>query len=85
MSDTHIHIHLGGEGETKVKKSKGKRASRRAATPSSPPTRNKGRKDPKMAKAMRQAHKAAKKKDGTFRKGWNRSKMMSHAHKLKKK
>lgn len=84
MPDTHIHIHLGGEGETQVKRSK-KRSSRRAATPSSPPKRNKGRKDPKMARAMKKAHQKAKKKDGTFRKGWDRSRMMSHAHKLKKK
>lgn len=85
MPDTHIHIHLGEGGSVSSSTPKKRAASRGKSKPSSPPSRNKGRKDPKMAKAMKQAHKAAKRKDGTFRKGWDRSRMMSHAHKLKKR
>jgi len=34
---------------------------------------------------MTEAHKKAKKKDGKFKKGWNQSRLMSEAHRLKRK
>lgn len=45
--------------------------------------KRKGRKDPKLGRAMKAAHARAKKKNGDFRKGWNKSRMMSYAHKLR--
>ena len=42
-------------------------------------------KDPKLSKAMKQAYAKAHKKDGSFRKGWNRSKQLKEAHKLRRK
>ncbi len=38
-----------------------------------------------MSAAMKKANKRAKKKDGSFRKGWNKSKMMKYAHKIRGK
>jgi hypothetical protein len=48
-------------------------------------TRKKTSSDRKMSSAMKQARKDAKKKNGDFRKGWNNSRMMKHAHALKRK
>lgn len=48
-------------------------------------TRKKTSNDRNMSKAMRMANERAKKKNGDFRKGWNRSKMMKYAHKLRAK
>ena len=48
-------------------------------------TRKKTAADRKMSAAMKQARAAATKKNGDWRKGWDNSKMMKHAHKLKKK
>lgn len=38
-----------------------------------------------MSRALKRANSRAKKKDGSFRKGWNRSKMMKYAHKIRRK
>lgn len=48
-------------------------------------TRRKTKSDKMMSKAMDMAHKKAKKKNGDFRKGWDRSRLMSYAHMLKRK
>ena len=88
MADTHIHIHLNGEGEAVTPEKAVKKASRVSRPTKARKTKTKAparRKDPKMAKAMKQAHAVAKKKDGSWKKGWNQGKMMSHAHKLKRK
>jgi len=82
-SDTHIHIHLNGS-EVSSTPTQGKRR-KKAATKASGPKKRTRKKDPKMKAAMKKAHKAAKRKDGTFRKGWDQSKLMKHAHKLKKR
>ena len=47
--------------------------------------RRKGKKDPKMARALKMAHSKAKKKNGDFRVGYDQSKMMSLAHKIRRK
>jgi len=46
--------------------------------------KRKSRKDPKLGRAMKAAHSRAKKKNGEFRKGWDKSRMMSYAHKIRK-
>ena len=48
-------------------------------------TRRKTQNDKIMSKAMRQANAKAKKKNGDFRKGWDRSRLMSYAHTLRRK
>lgn len=48
-------------------------------------TRKKTKNDRLMSRAMRDAADHAKKKNGEFRKGWNQSKMMKYAHKLRRK
>jgi hypothetical protein len=48
-------------------------------------TRRKTPNDRKMSKAMDMAHSKAKKKNGDFRKGWNRSRLMKYAHSLRRK
>ena len=48
-------------------------------------TRRKTKSDRNMSKALRMANNRAKKKNGDFRKGWNRSRMMKYAHKLRAK
>jgi hypothetical protein len=44
-----------------------------------------GKKDPKMAKALKQANDKARKKNGDFKKGFDQSKLMSLAHKIRRK
>lgn len=39
----------------------------------------------KLSKAMSQANKKARKKDGSFRNGWNQKKLMQTAHRLARK
>ncbi len=85
MSDTHIHIHLNGESVAATTSPSPKKSRAKPGKAASPPTKRKGKKNPKLSKAMKKARVAAKKKDGSFRKGWNQSKMMKHAHKLAKK
>ena len=45
----------------------------------------KGKAPSGMSKALKTANKKAKKKDGSFRMGWNRSKMMKYAHNIRGK
>ena len=53
--------------------------------PAPAPRKRRGKKDPKMAKALREAHSKAKKKNGDFRKGYDQKKLMSLAHKIRRK
>ena len=48
-------------------------------------SRKKSSSDKKMSKALKEATAKAKKKNGDFKKGWDQSKLMTYAHKLKKK
>jgi hypothetical protein len=50
---------------------------------SAPKRRRTRGKDPKLSKAMKEAHKKAKTKNGKFRKGWDQSRMLKYAHKIK--
>lgn len=44
-----------------------------------------GKKDPKMARALKKANDMGRKKDKSFRKGWNQRKIMKKAHQLRKR
>ena len=44
-----------------------------------------GKKDPKMARALKKANAMGKKKNGGFKKGWSQSKIMKKAHQLKRR
>ena len=41
-------------------------------------------KDPRLSKAMKAAYAKSHKKNGDWKKGWNRSKMFKEAHRLKR-
>jgi len=56
--------------------------SRRIRKPSAPRKR-KGKPNPRLSRAMKKAYKKAHLKNGKFRKGWNRSRMLKYAHKIK--
>jgi len=45
--------------------------------------KRKGKKNPRLSRAMKKAYKKAHLKNGKFRKGWNRSRMLKYAHKIK--
>tara|TARA_Y100001963_G_C6613390_1_gene368147 strand:+ start:135 stop:401 length:267 start_codon:yes stop_codon:yes gene_type:complete len=47
--------------------------------------KRKGTPDPKMAKALKMANERARKKNGGYKKGFDQSKLMSLAHKLRRK
>ena len=42
-------------------------------------------KDPKLSRAMKDAYAKSHKKNGKFKKGWNRSRMLKEAHRLKRR
>ena len=44
-----------------------------------------GKKDPKMARALRKANSMGRKKNGGLKKGWTQGKIMKKAHQLKKR
>jgi hypothetical protein len=48
-------------------------------------TRKKTSNDKAMSKGLREANAKAKLKNGSWRKGWNQSKLMTEAHRLRKK
>jgi len=53
--------------------------------PTRVPSRPKPRKkDPKMARALEEANRKGRTTQGKFRKGWDQSRIMTLAHKLKK-
>ncbi len=47
--------------------------------------RRKGKKDPKMARALREANSMGRKKSGGYKKGWSQGKIMKKAHQLRRK
>lgn len=64
-------------------------AASKSAAPvvSAKPTRRrtrKGKTAPGMAAALREANKKARKKNGDFRKGYNQSRVMAMAHKIRR-
>ncbi len=44
-----------------------------------------GKKDPKMARALRKANSMGRKKSGGFKKGWSQGKIMKKANQLRKR
>ena len=44
-----------------------------------------GKKDPKMARALRKANAMGRKKAGGYKKGWSQGKIMKKAHQLRRK
>ena len=68
--------------QTSERESEGSRISNRRR---SRPKKRAGKKDPKMARALRKANAMGRKKDKSFRKGWNQSKIMRKAHQLRRK
>lgn len=44
-----------------------------------------GKKDPKMARALKKANSMGRKKSGGFKKGWSQGKIMKKAHQLRRK
>jgi len=55
-----------------------------AKSPASKPNR-KGKSDPKMARALKKANAMGRKKNKSFKKGWNQGKIMSKAHQLRRR
>jgi len=49
------------------------------------PKKRVGKKDPKMARALKKANAMGRKKAGGFKKGWNQGKIMRKAHQLRRK
>jgi len=45
----------------------------------------KGKKDPKMARALKKANSMGRKKSGGFKKGWSQGKIMKKAHQLRRR
>ena len=43
------------------------------------------KKDPKLSRAMKKAYAKSHTKSGKFKKGWDRSRMLKEAHKLRRK
>ena len=44
-----------------------------------------GKKDPKMARALRKANSMGRKKSGSLKKGWSQAKIIKKAHQLRRK
>jgi len=44
-----------------------------------------GKKDPKMARALRKANSMGRKKNGGYKKGWTQGKIMKKAHQLRRR
>lgn len=49
------------------------------------PRKRVGKKDPKMARALKRANEMARKKNGSFKKGWTQAKVMKKAHQLRRR
>ena len=67
--------------QSSERESEGARLSQRSRKP----RKRKGKPLRGMKSAMKKAHARAKKKDGSFRKGWDQSRLMSYAHKVRGK
>jgi len=59
--------------------------TRTAPKTAAPKPKRKGKKDPKMARALKKANSMGRKKDKSFKKGWDQGKIMSKAHQLRRK
>ncbi len=59
-------------------------APRRRKSPSSAPKR-KGKKDPNMARALKKANAKARKKNGSFKKGYDQARVMRMAHQIRRR
>lgn len=49
------------------------------------PRKRVGKKDPKMARALKKANAMGRKRAGGFKKGWSQGKIMRKAHQLRRK
>lgn len=47
--------------------------------------KRKGKKDPKMARALKKANQIGRKKSGGFKKGYSQARIMKKAHQLRRK
>jgi len=47
------------------------------------PKKRQGKKNPALSRAMKKAYTRSHTKSGRFRKGWNQSRMLKYAHKIK--
>jgi len=56
-----------------------------AAKSPAPKPKRKGKSDPKMARALKKANAMGRKKNKSFKKGWNQGKIMSKAHQLRRR
>ena len=85
MTEVHIHIHNSAGAEPPTVTAS-KKASRKAATKAAPTPakKRKGKPNPKLKKGLKAANKKARKKDGSFKKGWNKSRVMKEGHRLAK-
>ena len=68
------------QGSAGRKPTKGSTKSARSSAKN--PARRK--KNPALSRAMKKAYKRSHTKSGKFRKGWNQSRMLKYAHKIKK-
>jgi len=66
--------------QSSERESEGARLSARRSKP-----KRKGKKDPKMARALRKANAMGRKKSGGYKKGWSQGKIMKKAHQLRRK
>ena len=80
--EIHLHIH---DGEVKEGRAPRRRSSKKTTTKATPAKKRTRKKDPKMSKAMKEANAKARKANGDYKKGWDRARVMSEAHRLKKK
>ena len=64
------------------RESEGAVESRRSTPQSKPRSR---KKDPKMARALRQANIKGRKKNGSLKKGWSQGRIMKTAHVIKRR
>jgi hypothetical protein len=75
------------EYEALIGMSIGERLNPHISNPKKDTTRKKrvGKKDPKMARALRKANQMGRKKSGGYKKGWSQGKIMKKAHQLRRK
>ncbi len=69
--------------QSSERESEGARLSARKRR--TPRTRRKGKALPGMKTALRKANQMARKKNGDFKKGWNQSRVMKTAHRIRRR
>lgn len=86
MTEVHIHIHNSAGAES-PKVTATKKAARKAAPKAAPAPakKRKGKPNPRLRSGLKAANKKARKKDGSFKKGWDKSRVMKEGHRLSKK